>query len=95
MQHRLELRWAIVGAVALLLGGCASGAHPSPSGGFKIFTMPEPFPKVAHAETPQGGIYIESPDCDRIVQTYDRLRGLTLDPQASADLISAVMEELS
>lgn len=73
----------------------SAGAHPSPSGGFKIFTMPEPFPKVAHAETPQGGIYIESPDCDRIVQTYDRLRGLTLDPQASADLISAVMEELS
>jgi hypothetical protein len=47
------------------------GPHASPSGAFKIFTMPEPFPQVAHAETPQGAVYIESPACDRLVQVYD------------------------
>jgi transcriptional regulator with XRE-family HTH domain len=71
----------------------SAGMHPSPTGAFKIFTMPDPFPRITHAETPQGAVYIESPDCDRLVQVYDRLQGLTLGPQESVEFISAMAEE--
>ncbi|POM27740.1 Helix-turn-helix domain protein [Actinomadura rubteroloni] len=71
-----------------------AGIHPSDTGSFKIFTMPEPFPQIAHADTPQGSIYIESPQCDRLVDVYDRLRKLSLNPADSVELISAVAEEL-
>lgn len=93
-QLRYVAKYAAQPNVEVRVLPFSAGAHASPSGAFKIFTMPDPFPKIAHAETPQGGIYIESPDCDRLVQIYDRLRELSLDPQASADLISATVEEL-
>ncbi|MFI0373299.1 helix-turn-helix domain-containing protein [Actinomadura sp. 1N219] len=72
----------------------SAGVHPSPTGAFKIFTMPDPFPLIAHAETPQGSVYIESPNCTRLVETYDRLQALTIDPDESTRLISSLAEEL-
>ena len=72
----------------------SAGAHASPTGAFKLFTVEGPFPQVAHAETPQGAVYIESPDCDRLVRAYDCLRELALEPRESAELISALTEEL-
>nr|WP_026341212.1 helix-turn-helix transcriptional regulator [Actinomadura atramentaria] len=71
-----------------------AGLHPSHTGAFKIFTMPEPFPRIAHADTLQGAVYIESPQCDRLVEAYDRLHTLSLGPADSVELISAVAEEL-
>lgn len=71
------------------------GVHPSPSGAFKVFTLPDPFPQIAHAETPQGAVYIEAPHCAHLVGTYDRLRDLTLDPAESTEMISVLAEELS
>lgn len=73
----------------------SAGAHASPTGAFRIFTMEERFPEVGYAETPKGAIYVESPDAERFARTYDRLRKLTLAPEESAELISAMTEELS
>lgn len=72
----------------------AAGAHASPTGAFRVFAMEEPFPEIAYAETPQGAIYVESPDSQQFARTYDRLRQLSLDPDESAELISAMAEEL-
>lgn len=72
----------------------AAGAHASPSGAFRILTMEEPFPEVAYGETPKGAIYVEAPETERLAQMYDRLQGLSLDPDESAELISSMAEEL-
>lgn len=72
-----------------------AGLHPSHAGAFKIFTLPEPFPQVVHADSLHGGVYVEAPDSERWVEAYDRLRRLSLDPAASAELISAKAEELT
>ncbi|MEV7013118.1 helix-turn-helix transcriptional regulator [Streptosporangium sp. NPDC051022] len=73
----------------------AAGAHASPTGAFRIFTMREPFPEVGYAETPKGAIYVESPDADGFARTYDELQKLALTPEKSAELISVTAEELS
>ncbi|MET8333888.1 helix-turn-helix transcriptional regulator [Streptosporangium canum] len=73
----------------------SAGAHASPTGAFRIFTMEKPFPEVGYAETPKGAIYVESPDTQRFARTYDELRELALTPEESAELISATAEELS
>lgn len=56
--------------------------------------MPDPFPRIAHAETSQGSVYIESPDCNRIAEAYHRLRALTIGPEESNKLVSALAKEL-
>lgn len=72
----------------------SAGVHASPTGAFKIFTMPDPFPRIAHAETPQGSVYIESPQCNRLAEAYDRVWELTIGPEGSAEFISALEKEL-
>ncbi|RCV52380.1 helix-turn-helix domain-containing protein [Marinitenerispora sediminis] len=71
------------------------GAHASPSGGFSLFRMAEPYPEVAYVETPKGAIYIEAPDTEPIVEMYDRLQGVCLDPEDSIGFMSALIEELA
>jgi transcriptional regulator with XRE-family HTH domain len=70
-----------------------AGAHASPAGAFKVFTMVEPYPDVAYTETLGGAIYVETPGAERFVQTYDRLQRATLTPEESAERISAAAEE--
>ncbi|MEV5413631.1 helix-turn-helix transcriptional regulator [Thermopolyspora sp. NPDC052614] len=72
----------------------SAGAHASPAGAFRIFTMEDPLPEIGYAETPTGAVYIESPDAGRLMRTYDRLRELTLTPGESVQLISTIVEEL-
>ncbi|GGK85232.1 transcriptional regulator [Sphaerisporangium melleum] len=72
----------------------SAGAHASPSGAFRVFGMTAPFPEVGYAETPKGAIYLESPDSQRLVRTYDELRNRALSPDESARLITALAEEL-
>ncbi|MGW0590405.1 helix-turn-helix domain-containing protein [Streptosporangium sp. NPDC002607] len=72
----------------------SAGAHASPTGAFRIFSMEKPFPEIGYAETPKGAIYVESPDTQRFMQTYDELRELALTPEESAELISMTAEEL-
>lgn len=70
-----------------------TGAHASPTGEFKLFTMADPYPEVAYVETPAGAIYVETPDTDRFVTRYDRLSKATLGAAESVELISATAEE--
>ncbi|MDG4797190.1 helix-turn-helix transcriptional regulator [Micromonospora sp. WMMD1082] len=72
-----------------------AGAHASPAGAFKVFTMVEPYPDVAYTETLGGAIYVETPGAERFVQTYDRLQRVTLTPEESAERISAATEEIT
>ncbi|WP_433528268.1 helix-turn-helix domain-containing protein [Micromonospora sp. CA-263727] len=72
-----------------------AGAHASPAGAFKVFTMVEPYPDVAYTETLGGAIYVETPGAERFAQTYDRLQRVTLTPEESAERISAATEEIT
>ncbi|MEU9833065.1 helix-turn-helix transcriptional regulator [Streptosporangium sp. NPDC048047] len=72
----------------------SAGAHASPTGAFRILQMKDPYPEVAYVETPKGAVYVESPDTERFMLTYDDLRKLTLAPEDSAELISALAEEM-
>ncbi|GAA3067250.1 helix-turn-helix domain-containing protein [Streptosporangium carneum] len=72
----------------------SAGAHASPTGAFRILLMEDRFPEVAYAETLKGAIYVESPDTERFLLTYDNLRKLTLGPEESAEFISAIAEEV-
>jgi transcriptional regulator with XRE-family HTH domain len=69
------------------------GAHASPAGAFKVFTMADPYPDVAYAETLAGAVYVETPGAERFTEAYDRIRGLTLSPYESVEMISAAAEE--
>lgn len=72
----------------------SAGSHASPAGAFSILHMTDPFPEVAHVESPAGAIYIETPDSDHLVALYDRLVEEALGAAESANLISATAEEL-
>jgi transcriptional regulator with XRE-family HTH domain len=71
----------------------AAGAHASPTGAFRILTLPEPYPDVAYAETLTGSVYVEAPHVERFAQAYARLREAALSPEESTELISALVEE--
>ncbi|MGH3978945.1 MAG: DUF5753 domain-containing protein [Pseudonocardiaceae bacterium] len=70
------------------------GAHASLRGGFLVFTTAEPDLEVGYAETVGGAVYVEPPDSERFIRVYDRLLDSTLGPAESAELISAIGEDL-
>jgi hypothetical protein len=71
----------------------SAGAHASPMGSFNVFGMEEPYPEVAYVETLKGALYIEPPDTAPILKRYDWLREASLDREASAEFISALIKE--
>lgn len=71
----------------------SAGAHASPDGPFTLLKMSEPFPEVAHIESPAGSLYIETDSVDQLVDTYDWLHEHSLSPEDSAALIAAVEKE--
>ncbi|MFD0857289.1 helix-turn-helix domain-containing protein [Actinomadura adrarensis] len=62
-------------------------------GSFEIFELPDPFPEVAYTETMAGALYLESPDAERFLRTYDGHKTVALKPAASTELISAMAEK--
>ena len=68
----------------------ATGAHPGTAGGFKIFTLVEPFPEIGYGETSMGAIYVEPPKTDVLRERYERLRVVALSSSESLDFISAI-----
>lgn len=72
----------------------AAGGHPSPHGAFVLFELPEPYPRVGYGQTVSGAMYVEPPDVAPFARVYDRLYEMTLGPEKSADLISAVAEDV-
>ncbi|MDS1271707.1 helix-turn-helix transcriptional regulator [Lipingzhangella sp. LS1_29] len=73
----------------------SAGEHASPMGAFQLYRMEDPYPEVAYVETPKGAMYIESPDTGAILERYDRLWEASLSEHASAEAISALIEEQS
>ncbi|MFV2194833.1 helix-turn-helix domain-containing protein [Nocardiopsis sp. LOL_012] len=71
-----------------------AGAHASPDGPFNLLKMSDPFPEVAHIESPAGSIYLETDAVDRIVETYDWLHEHSLSNEDTAALLAALEEEL-
>ncbi|MEU3018560.1 MULTISPECIES: helix-turn-helix transcriptional regulator [unclassified Nocardiopsis] len=72
-----------------------SGAHESPEGAFQYFVMDDPYPDVVYAETPNGAVYLEQAEADPMAQRYDRLWAKSLSTDATAERISALIEEPS
>jgi transcriptional regulator with XRE-family HTH domain len=68
----------------------ATGAHPGTAGGFKVFTLVEPFPEVGYGETSMGAVYVEPPVTDTLRERFERLRMIALGPSESLDFISAI-----
>ncbi len=69
------------------------GPHAGHGGSFIIFEMPEPYPDVAYVETLAGSLYVEAPGTRAFAEAYDQLRAVSLEPQESAGMISAIAEE--
>lgn len=71
------------------------GAHAGVDGPFKVFEMSEPYPEVGYIETPAGSIYVEDGDADKLTRMYDELWTDALDSAQTAELISAVANDLT
>lgn len=70
-----------------------AGTPAGTYGSFNIFELPDPFPEVAYLETMAGAVYVESPETERFVRTYDGHESLALGPVGSVELISSAAEE--
>ena len=73
----------------------SSSPLAGPEGGFSLFTMPAPFPVVAHVPTEAGIMYVEMPKADRLETTYARLERQALDVEESRVFLKARHEHLA
>ncbi len=75
----------------------ACGAHAAHTGPFSILEFPERSDsEVAHVESVAGYIYLEKDrDVRARAEAFDRLRAAALSPGASADLISAAVNDFT
>lgn len=71
-----------------------TGAHVSPTGGFRLLDLPEPMTEVVSVECPAGQLYLESPRTARFVAVYDQLQETALDAEMTAALMEARADEL-
>ncbi|MFL1430702.1 MULTISPECIES: helix-turn-helix domain-containing protein [unclassified Nocardiopsis] len=72
----------------------ALGAHTSPGGPFTLLKMSDPFPTVAHVESPAGSIYLESESVDQLIDTYDWLHDHSLSGEDTIAFLVALEKEL-
>lgn len=68
--------------------------HASPEGPFTLFTMPDPYLKIAYVEMRGGAVYVESPKVEGFVRAYTYLQEAALTPEESAALISSIAEQI-
>jgi transcriptional regulator with XRE-family HTH domain len=73
----------------------SSNPLAGPESAFALFTMPTPFPVVAHVPTEAGAIYVEMPKVARLERTYARLEQQALDPEDSRKFLTTRMEQLA
>jgi transcriptional regulator with XRE-family HTH domain len=73
----------------------SSSPLAGPESGFSLFTMPAPFPVVAHVPTEAGIMYVEMPKADRLETTYARLERQALDTEESRVFLKTRMEHLA
>jgi hypothetical protein len=62
-------------------------------GSFEVFELPTPFPEVAYTESMAGALYVESPDTERFLRTYDGHKTMAFRPADSAEPISTIAEK--
>lgn len=72
----------------------SAGAHCGSAGAFRLLVMPEPFPLVAHVESPAGAIFAEATGAEEMERRYDRLYEESLRADESIDFLRAVEQEL-
>jgi hypothetical protein len=92
-EHLLELSHRANITIRVL--PLSVGALSSPEGAFTLFTMPAPFPTVAHVPTEAGAIYVENPKAARFKAAYTRLERETLGVEDSRTFIKTRMEQLA
>jgi len=71
-----------------------AASHASPEGPFTLFTMPDPYLKLAHVDMRGGAIYVESPKVENFARIYTHLREAALTPEESVALISSKAERI-
>ncbi len=71
-----------------------AGAHACHEGAFRLFTMSDPYPQVAYAETPGSSVYLESTGIERFHRAWELLAAASVGPEESAALIAAAMGRL-
>lgn len=57
-------------------------------------SISEPYPEVGYAETLGGALYVESPGAERFRDAYDSLYRDALGARKSAELMSAILNDL-
>src|SRR5699024_5256290 len=67
-----------------------AGAHASPGGPFTLLKMSDPFPEVAHVESPAGSIYLETDAVDGLIDTYDWLHEHSLNNEDSTAFLMGI-----
>ncbi|MDT0328710.1 helix-turn-helix domain-containing protein [Nocardiopsis lambiniae] len=72
----------------------SAGAHCGGAGAFRIILMPEPFPVVAHVDSPAGALFAEAASAHELADRYDRLHQGSLDAEASREFLRKVEQEL-
>lgn len=72
----------------------AAGAHCGGAGAFRLIQMPDPFPMVAHIESPAGGLFVEASGAEELAGRYDCLHKDSLGAEESIDFLRKVEQEL-
>ncbi|MEV2274969.1 helix-turn-helix transcriptional regulator [Nocardiopsis sp. NPDC049922] len=67
-----------------------AGAHASPEGSFTLLKMSDPFPEVAHIESPAGSIYLETDSAERFSDIYDWFQEHSLSSEDTAAFLAAL-----
>jgi len=73
----------------------SSSPLAGPESAFSLFTMPTPFPVVAHVPTEAGIMYVEMPKADRMETTYACLERQALDVEESRVFLKTRLEQLT
>ncbi len=67
--------------------------HRGHKGGFMLFEMPDPYPKVAHLDTHAGQLFIEEPAVLRLTEVWKDIDMKAVDHEESTRLILRHLEE--
>ncbi len=73
----------------------SSSPLAGPESAFSLFTMPSPFPVVAHVPTEAGIMYVEMPKADRMETTYVHLERQAIDVEESRVFLKTRLEHLA
>lgn len=79
--------------ITILVIPFEAGMHASPDGSFTIIQLPDPFPPVAHVQSPGGAVYLEHDKVEPLIAAFARLGRVARSPEKSTDLIEQVIHD--